>query len=94
MIFREPAFRLARIIMSGMILLALAGCLRKSGQAVVLEKEHIAAADIVSPTPTPAFAANDETEIARDLKPGEIVLDGYLMDKDGSRDQQGSARAD
>ena len=48
----------------------------------MLEKEHIAAAEIVSPTPTPASAANDETETARDLKPGEIVLDGYLMDKD------------
>ena len=82
MTFRETAFLPARIIMSGMILLALAGCSRNSGEAVVLEKEHIAAAEIVSPTPTPASAANDETETARDLKPGEIVLDGYLMDKD------------
>jgi len=82
MTFPETAFLPARIIMSGMILLALAGCSRNSGEAVVLEKEHIAAAEIVSPTPTPASAANDETETARDLKPGEIVLDGYLMDKD------------
>jgi len=82
MTFPETAFRPARIIMSGMILLALAGCSRNSGEAVVLEKEHIAAAEIVSPAPTPASAANDETETARDLKPGEIVLDGYLMDKD------------
>jgi len=82
MTFPETAFIPARIIMSGMILLALAGCSRNSGEAVVLEKEHIAAAEIVSPTPTSASAANDETETARDLKPGEIVLDGYLMDKD------------
>ena len=82
MTFPETAFIPARIIMSGMILLALAGCSRNSGEAVVLEKEHIAAAEIVSPTPTPASAANDENETARDLKPGEIVLDGYLMDKD------------
>ena len=82
MTFPETAFLPARIIMSGMILLALAGCSRNSGEAVVLEKEHIAAGEIVSPTPTPASAANDETETARDLKPGEIVLDGYLMDKD------------
>ena len=82
MTFRETALRPTRIIVSGMILLTLAGCSRKSGEAVVLEKEHIAAAEIVSPTPTPASGANDETESARDLKPGEIVLDGYLMDKD------------
>ena len=41
----RPAFRPARIVVSGMILLALAGCSRKSGEAVVLEKEHIAAAE-------------------------------------------------
>jgi hypothetical protein len=82
MTFRKTAFRPARIIVSGMILLSLAACSRKSGEAVVFEKEHIAAAEIVSPTPTPTSAANDETETARDLKPGEIVLDGYLMDKD------------
>jgi len=77
-----------------MILLSFAGCSRKRGEAVVLEKEHIAAAEIpetpsaspgnsiTSPTPASASAANDETETARDLKPGEIVLNGYLMDKD------------
>ena len=94
MIFRETPFRPARIIVSGMILLALAGCSRKSGEAVVLEKEHIAAAEIhetpspapgnpiTSPTPAPASAAKDEDETARELKPGEIVVDGYLMDKE------------
>jgi hypothetical protein len=94
MTFRETAFRPARIIVSGMVLLALASCSRKSGEAVVLEKEHIAAAEIretpsaapvnsiASPTVAPGSAADDEAEPARDLKPGEIVLDGYLMDKD------------
>jgi len=82
MIFGEIAFRPARIVVFGMILLALAACSRKSGEAVVLEKEHIAATEIVSPSPAPVSAANDESEIARNLRPGEIVLDGYLMDKD------------
>ena len=93
MAFREIAFRPARIIVSGLILLALAGCSRKSGEAVVLEKEHIAAAEIretpsaapvnsiTSPTLAPVSTANDEAETVRELKPGEIVLDGYLMDK-------------
>ena len=77
-----------------MILLALAGCSRNSGEAVVLEKEHIAAAEIretpsaapvnsiTSPTLAPGSAANDEAESARELKPGEIVVNGYVMEKD------------
>ena len=47
MTFPETAFLPARIMMSGMILLVLAGCSRNRGEAVVLEKEHIAAAEIV-----------------------------------------------
>ena len=94
MAFGETAFRPARIVMSGMILLALAGCSRKSGEAVVLEKEHIAAAEIpetpsaapvnsiTSPTLAPVSAANDEAEAVRDLKAGEIVVNGYVMEKD------------
>ena len=94
MVFRETAFRPARIVVSGMILLALAGCSRKSGEAVVLEKEHIAAAEIRetpsaapvnsirSPTLAPGFTANDEAETVRELKPGEIVVNGYVMEKD------------
>ena len=94
MAFCETAFRPARIVVSGMILLALAGCSRKSGEAVVLEKEHIAAAEIretpsaapvnsiTSPTLAPGSAANDEAETARELKPGEIVVNGYVMEKD------------
>lgn len=93
MIFRATAFRPAPIIVSGMILLAQLGCSRKSGEAVVLEKEHIAAAairetpsappdnSISLPTPTPASVANDETETGRELKSDEIVVHGYVMDK-------------
>ena len=94
MTFRQTAFRLARIIVFGMVFLAFAGCLKKSGEAVVLDKEHIAAAEIretpsvapgnstTSPTLTPGSAANDEAETGRDLKPGEIVVNGYVMEKD------------
>jgi len=94
MAFRDTAFRPARIAVSGMILLALAGCSKKSGEAVVLEKEHIAAAEIretpsatpdnssTSPTPVPGSAADDEAETARELKPSEIVVSGDVMEKD------------
>jgi hypothetical protein len=94
MAFRETAFRPARIVVSGMILFALAGCSKKSGEAVVLEKEHIAAAEIretpsaapdnstTSPIPASGSAPNDEVETARELKPNEIVVGGYVMEKD------------
>jgi hypothetical protein len=94
MAFRETACRLTRIVVSGMILLALAACSRKGGEAVVLEKEHIAAAEvretpsaapinsITSPTLAPVSAANDEAETVRELEPSEIVVDGYVMEKD------------
>ena len=92
MAFRETAFRPARIVVSGMILLALAGCSRKSDEAVVLEKEHIAAAEILqtplaapvnsitSPTLAPVSEANDEVEIARDLKdPRALTREQWLV---------------
>lgn len=94
MVFCETAIHPARIAASGMILLAMAGCSKKSGEAVVLEKEHIAAAEIretpsatpdnssTSPTPAPGSAADAEAETARELKPSEIVVGGYVMEKD------------
>ena len=94
MTFGATPFRPARIMASGLILLALAGCARKSGEAVVLEKEHIAAAEIhetpatapgksiTSPTPSPESATTDEGEAMHELKPGEIVVDGYVMERD------------
>jgi hypothetical protein len=90
----ETAFHPVQVVVAGLIILGLAGCVRKSGEAVVLEKEHIAAAEnretpsaeplnsITSPTVAPASEANDEAETAREIKPGEIVAGGYVMDKD------------
>ena len=74
-----------------------AGCWKKSGQAVVLEKEYIAAAE---PTPTPAPAAeqsaspngsapspgkspSEEVEYAtRELADDEVEVGNYVMKKD------------
>jgi len=76
----------------------VAGCWKKSGQAVVLDKEHIAVAEI---TPTPAPTAEpsaspkaatpapselasheQEQEQSRELAEDEIVVDTYVMKKD------------
>jgi hypothetical protein len=75
---------------------SVAGCWKKSGQAVVLEKEHIAAAE---PSPTPAPGAEqsaspnastpipgkspEEVEyVYREMAEDEIDVDGHVMKKD------------
>jgi hypothetical protein len=83
-------------IVAGLIfILAFAGCDKKSGDAIVLEKEHIAAQEI-SPTPgesqsaTPAETSDTPTEPRpgepeRDLthlNENEIVVDQYVMNRD------------
>jgi hypothetical protein len=79
---------------AGLILtLSVAGCSKKSGLAVVLEKEHIAAGE-VPPSPSPQQSASpgsptpetnevvyQETEL-RELGEDEIDVDGHVMKKD------------
>lgn len=75
---------------------SVTGCWKKSGQAVVLEKEHIAAAEPTptpapaaeqsaspnSPTPTPGELASQEEVPLRELAEDEIAVDTYVMKKD------------
>jgi hypothetical protein len=78
-------------------ILGFAGCDKKSGEAVVIEKEHIAAREIQAtpssetPSPTPeATPVYDE----RPLKPGEIMVGPYVMlaeDRGTSRDPRASS---
>jgi hypothetical protein len=82
-------------LIAGMVmLLTVAGCSKKSGPAVILEKEHIAAKEIVasptaqesaspsSPTPEPAEVVSEEEEKPRELREDEIVVDTYVMKKE------------
>jgi hypothetical protein len=46
-----------------LVVASFAGCWKKSGEAIVVEKEHIDAGE-VPPTPTPGPATTDATEIA------------------------------
>jgi hypothetical protein len=75
---------------------SVTGCWKKSGQAVVLEKEHIAAAEptptpapateqsasLNSPTPTPGERPSEEEVPLRELAEDEIAVDTYVMKKD------------
>jgi hypothetical protein len=69
------------------VILSSAGCWKKSGKAVVLEKEHIAAREITS-TPKAEHVASsnasapNEEEKPRELGKDEIVVDTYVMKKD------------
>ena len=78
---------------AGLILIfSVAGCSKKSGVAVVLEKEHIAAREIPptpppqqstspsAPTPEPAEVVWEEVE-TRELAEDEIAVDTYVMKK-------------
>lgn len=84
---RVPVFFVAALVVS----LGVGGCTRKAGDAVVLEKEYIAAAE-PSPTPTPVTTSSEiavaapsptaSTEpIQTELAPDEIVVDTYVMKK-------------
>ena len=75
------------------VLTGFSGCSKKSGKAVVLEKEHIAVREI-GPTPAPDQAATPGVvtasspeptpryEEARELAEDEIDVDTYVMKKD------------
>lgn len=79
-------------IAGAILILSVAGCSKKSGLAVVLEKEHIAAKEIL-PSPSPQLSASpsaptpetnevivEETKL-RELAEDEIVVDTYVMKK-------------
>jgi hypothetical protein len=54
------------------------GCEKRSGEAVVLAKEHIAAASLISETPSVEHMASPN-ERPRPISGDEITVDGYVM---------------
>lgn len=54
------------------------GCEKKSGDAVVIGKEHIAAAPATTETPNAQSAASPSEE-RRPIEDDEITVDGYVM---------------
>jgi hypothetical protein len=87
-----PAFLATAIL----VVITASGCTKKVGDAVVLEKEHIDAAE-PSPTPTPATTLTENARnpapaeppnaspsdqlVQTELAPDEIVVDTYVMKK-------------
>ena len=68
-----PAFVIVVLVTVGMV-----GCEKKSGDAVVLAKEHIAAALPIAETPN-AQSASTPDEPPRPIADDEITVDGYVM---------------
>ena len=59
-------------------MMCLVGCEKKSGEAVVLAKEHIAAAPPNAETPTAQSAAGPNEQL-RPVADDEITVDGHVM---------------
>jgi hypothetical protein len=60
------------------LVIAIAGCEKNSGEAVVLAKEHIDAALPTGETPN-AESAPSPDEKPRPMADDEIAVDGYVM---------------
>jgi hypothetical protein len=86
------------------VILSFAGCSKKGGKAVVLEKELIAAREIVATPPTEQAAPGEVTasspeptprvEEAPELAEDEIEVDTYVIKKDArgtSRDPRATS---
>jgi len=66
-------------LVAALLIIGVTGCEKKSGEAVVLAKEHIAAAPPpIRETPNAQHVANPN-EQPRPIGDNEITVDGYVM---------------
>jgi len=65
-------------VVAAFLILAVVGCDKNSGEAVVLAKEHIDAALPTTETPTTESTPSPDAEI-RPMADDEITVDGYVM---------------
>jgi hypothetical protein len=71
-------------LISMSLIIGFSGCEKKSGQAVVLEKEHIPVVLPVADTPNAEFTASPE-EQPRPMADDEIAVDGVRDETTGAR---------
>ena len=69
------------------LMIGVAGCDKKSGEAVVLSKEHIDAAPPTEETPSPDSEPTPDVQI-RPMADDEIEVDSYVM----KREVRGTSR--
>ena len=68
----------ARCVVVAFLIISLTGCDKKSGEAVVLAKEHIEAALPTTETPNTESTPNRDEQL-RPMADDEIAVDGYVM---------------
>ncbi len=67
-----------RCVVAVFLIIAVTGCEKKRGEAVVIAKEHIDAALPTAETPNAQSATTPEAEL-RPMADDEIAVDGYVM---------------
>jgi hypothetical protein len=65
-------------VVAAFLIIPLTGCEKKSGEAVVLAKEHIEAALPTTETPNTESTPNRDEQL-RPIADDEIAVDGYVM---------------
>ena len=65
-------------VVAALFIILLTGCDKKSGEAVVLAKEHIDAALPTTETPTTESTPNSDEQL-RPMADDDIAVDGYVM---------------
>ena len=65
-------------MVAAFLIIPLTGCDKKSGEAVVLAKEHIEAALPTTETPNTESTPNRDEQL-RPMADDEIAVDGYVM---------------
>jgi hypothetical protein len=65
-------------VVAAFLIIPLTGCDKKSGEAVVLAKEHIEAALPTTETPNTESTPNRDEQL-RPMADDEIAVDGYVM---------------
>ena len=65
-------------LVAAFLIIGVTGCEKKRGEAVVLAKEHIAAALPIAETPNAQPAPSPDDQL-RPLADDEITVDGYVM---------------
>ena len=65
-------------VLAAFLILAVVGCDKNSGAAVVLAKEHIDAATPTTQTPTTESTPGPDEQL-RPMADDEIAVDGYVM---------------
>lgn len=71
---------LVRLALAGFLAFSFTGCSKKSGQAIVVSKEHIDARE-ANLSPAPAESPAKEEAGYREMAPDEIDVDGIVMKK-------------